>query len=81
MSYIYRLNETTIADEDGKKYTVYGIDAVNDNEYILESYSDIFFDRIKAEEFVSLCNECGLELIHLSDVVEDAITGQYAVFC
>ena len=29
MSYIYRLNETAIADEDGKQYTVYGIDAVN----------------------------------------------------
>ncbi len=28
MSYIYRLNETTVADEDGKQYTVYGIDAV-----------------------------------------------------
>ena len=54
MSYLYRLNETTVADEDGMKYTVYGIDVVNDNGYILESYSDIFFDRIQAEELVSL---------------------------
>ena len=81
MNYIYRLNETTITDENGEKYTVYGIDAVNDNGYILESHTDIFFDRLKAEEFVSLCNECELELIHLPDVVEDAITEQYAVFC
>ena len=80
MSYIYRLNETAVADEDGKQYTIYGINAVNDNGYILESRSDIFFDRIKAEEFVYLCNECGLELIHLSDVAEDAVTEQYAVF-
>ncbi len=29
MSYIYRLNETAVADEDGKKYTIYGINAVN----------------------------------------------------
>ena len=81
MSYIYRLNKTTVADEDGMKYTVYGIDVVNDNGYILESYSDIFFDRIQAEELVSLCNECGLKLIHLSYVVEDAVIEQYAVFC
>ena len=81
MNYIYRLNETTIADEDEKKYTVYGIDAVNDNGYILESHSDIFFGLLKAEKFVSLCNDCELKLIHLPDVIEDAITEQYAVFC
>ena len=62
MSYIYRLNETAIADENGEKYTVYGIDAVNDNGYILESHTNIFFDRLKAEKFVSLCNECELEI-------------------
>ena len=64
-----------------QKYTVYGIDAVNNNGYILESHTDIFFDRLKAEKFISLCNDCELELIHLPDVVEDAITEQYAVFC
>ncbi len=68
MSYIYRLNETAVADEDGKKYTVYGIDAVTDNGYILESRSDIFFDRIKAEEFISLYdavsgNLCSSEVV------------------
>ena len=81
MSYLYRLNETTIADEDGSNYTTFGIDAVSCSGQISASFSDIFFDRLKAEKFVCLCNECGLELTHLSDVVEDAVTEQYAVFC
>ncbi len=81
MNYIYRLNETIIADEYGKKYTSFGIDAVSCSGQIYASFPDIFFNRLKAEKFVALCNECGLELIHLSDVVEDAITEQYAVFC
>ena len=79
MTYIYRLNETTVTDEEGIKHVVYGIDAIDMCENILDTYTDIFFDRLKAEEFVALCNECKLELIHLPDVVEDAITEQYAV--
>ena len=81
MNYIYRLNETTVTDEEGKKHIVYGIDAIDKFGNVLASYTDIFFDRTKAENFVALCNECELELIHLPDVVEDAITEQYAVFC
>lgn len=81
MNYIYRLNEITGTDEEGTKHIVYGIDAVDKYGNILGSYTDIFFDRLKAEKFVSLCNECKLELIHLPDVLEDAIIEQYAVFC
>ena len=81
MNYIYRLNKTTVTDQERIKHIVYGIDAVDKCGNILDSYTDIFFDRIKTERFVALCNECELELIHLPDVVEDAITEQYAVFC
>ena len=80
MPYTYRLREDAIHDEEGKEYIVYGIEAVNREKKILSSFSDIFFDKQKAEAFVSLCNECKLELIHLADVVDDAITEQYAVF-
>ena len=81
MNYIYRLNEITITDEEDIKHIVYGIDAVDKCGNILTSYTDIFFDQTKTENFVALCNECELELIHLPDMVEDAITEQYAVFC
>ncbi len=74
MSYTYRLNETTVTDEDGEMYTVYGIDAVDESGNILESFPDIFFDLTKAEEFIDSCNICELHLIHLADVVEDVIS-------
>ena len=74
MSYAYRLNETTVTDEDGETYTVYGIEAVDESGNILESFHDIFFDRAKAEEFVDSCNKYEVLLIHLADVVEDAIS-------
>ena len=80
MPYTYRLRKDTIHDEKGKEYIVYGIEAVNSKKKILSSFSDIFFNRQKAEVFVNLCNECKLELVHLTDVVEDAITEQYAIF-
>ncbi len=80
MPYTYRLREDTIHDEEGKEYIVYGIEAVNSKKKVPSSFSDIFFDKQKAKTFVNLCNEGKLELIHLTDVVDDAITEQYAIF-
>lgn len=80
MNYLYRLNETNVTDEDRTDYIVYGIDAIDKCGNILASYTDILFDRAKAERFVALCNKHKLELIYLPDVIEDAITEQYAVF-
>ena len=73
MSYTYKLNETTVEDEDGNVYIVYGIDAADKAGNIIESFTDIFFERSNAESFVALCNECELSLIHLADVVEDVL--------
>ncbi len=79
MSYIYYMRADTIYDEDGKPYIVYGIEAINPQGEVLSSFPDVFFDKQKAENFVKLCNDSSLDIIHLSDVVEDSITEQYAV--
>ena len=79
MSYIYRLNETVVTDEEGIKHSVYGLDAFDENGNILKSVSDIFCDRSNAERLIALCNEHFLELCHLTDVIEDAIAEQYTV--
>ena len=71
--YTYSMRKDTIHDEERKAYTVYGIDAVNSEGKVLMSFSDVFFDRQKAERFVSLCNEGNLSLMHLADAVEDAL--------
>lgn len=69
----YTLRTDIITDEDKQKYTVYGITAIDNFGNILKTFEDIFFSKQKAEEFVKLCNEEKLELIHLQDVVEDAL--------
>ncbi len=79
MSYIYYMRTDTIYDEDGKPHIVYGIEAISLQGEVLSSFPDVFFDKQEAENFVKLCNDSGLDIIHLSDVVEDAIVEQYAV--
>lgn len=73
----YTLRTDIVTDEDNNKHTVYGVDALDRFENVLESVADIFFDKLKAEEFIKLCNEEKLELIHLQDVIEDVLEDMY----
>ena len=69
----YTLRCDTVTDEDGCAHTVYGITARNCFGKTLATFADIFFDKQKAINFVSLCNSERLELVHLADAVEDAL--------
>ena len=40
----------------------------------LMNVPDLFLDEHKALEFADLCNEQQLELVHLSDVIEDILS-------
>ena len=73
MQVIYKLRTDIVLDEDNCEYTVYGITALDSYENVLMTVEDIFFDKQKAEEFVELCNNEKLELIHLQDVIDDVI--------
>lgn len=73
MNCTYKLNETTVYDEEGNAHIVYGVDVVDDHENIIESITDVFFERTKAEKVVKMCNKYNLALIHLRDVLEDII--------
>lgn len=73
----YTLRTDILTDEDNNKHTVYGVDALDRFENVLESVADIFFDKLKAEEFIKLCNEEKLELMHLQDVIEDVLEDMY----
>lgn len=63
-------------NEERKTHTVYGIEAVSPEGKILLGFSDIFFDRQKAEHFVYLCNDGRLSLFHLPYAVEEALAEQ-----
>ncbi len=76
MVYKYALTENIAYDEDNNPHSIYGIKAINSNGETIKAYSDVFFDREEAEQFVRRCNDGELSLIHLQDVVEDAVTAQ-----
>lgn len=67
------LRTDVVTDEENQKYTVYGITSLDSFGNVLNTFEDIFFSKQKAEEFVELCNDEKLELIHLQDVVEDVL--------
>lgn len=69
----YILRTDIVTDNRNQKYTTYGISAINNINNVLKTFPHIFFSKDKAEEFVELCNDEKLELIHLQDVVEDAL--------
>lgn len=71
---IYSLAEGDFTDEEGVNHKTYGISAKDFNGNISASYPDIFFDKHDAENLVNLCNKNKLELCHLSDVIEDALS-------
>lgn len=73
MPHTYRLNETFFKDKDGLLYKLYGIDAVDESGRIVESFKNVFFLRSRAVNFVNLCNECELSLIHLANAIDDAL--------
>lgn len=73
VSCTYRMRQDTVCDEDGAPHTVFGIEAVTSDDEILMSFPDVFFEIEKAQDFVRLCNEGHLSLLHLPDVVEDAL--------
>lgn len=69
----YRVRKDIVQDEERKMHTVYGIEAIGSEGEVLLSYSDLFFDRQKAERFANLCNDGGLSLLHFPEAVADAL--------
>ena len=76
MNITYRIRNDEICDQNGNKYTVFGVDVFDDEEKIIKSVKDIFFDYAQAQDFVRRCNTEKLELIHLDDVVYNEIVKQ-----
>lgn len=73
MKITYDLRTDSVYDEDGALHTVYGIEAFTNKKTKVASIADVFFDKQKAEEFIKLCNDLKLSLVHLPDVIEDVL--------
>lgn len=77
MRYVYEVNQEKNSHIDIGTYDSYGINVyvcVNDRNMFLMNVPDLFLDEHKALEFAKLCNEEQLELVHLSDVIEDILS-------
>ena len=73
MKITYCLRTDKVFDEDGVLHTVYGIEAFTKSKHKVASVADVFFNKQKAEDFIRLCNELKLSLVHLPDVIEDVL--------
>ena len=68
--FLYITHKEIKTSEEGNKYVCYGIN-VYENNKLIKSLSDVFLDKITAENFTEACNRCQLHPIHLNDVIED----------
>lgn len=73
MKITYRLRTDKVFDEEGVLHIVYGIEAFSKSRHKVASIADIFLDKQKAADFIKLCNDHKLSLIHLPDVIEDML--------
>ncbi len=70
--FTYQTQEEKIYHPLTGSYTAYGILVVCQSK-LIEYVSNVFLNRAEAEDFVGLCNELELDVIHLHDVIEDTI--------
>jgi len=78
MKYYYSVRTDIVSTEDGESAIVYGVDVTDENGLLLQSIPDIFFDKSKAEDFARDCNDGGLDIVHIMDVVEDVLEEMYS---
>lgn len=70
MKITYRLRTDKVRNEEGVSHIVYGIEGFARNKHKVVSVADVFFDKQKAENFIKLCSDLKLSLVHLPDVIE-----------
>lgn len=70
--YCYKVMEQQAYNEYIGTFTTYGIGVWESSRpECLLRVADVTTDRVEAENLAQLCNEAGLEPIHLADVVEN----------
>lgn len=69
---IYKIVEEHLNNPECGCYTTFGICVYNDktNETVC-CVSDVFLEKERATEFVRICNESNLDIVHLPSVIEN----------
>ncbi len=66
----YKLFRECLLDENGNKYTTYGIKAVEKGRTV-SKVSDVGCNWISVLRLCRKCNRLKLDIVHLQDVAED----------
>ena len=77
----YQFVEETLTKPELGTYTAFAIRAYEekDGKQMIHSHiSDVFLNKKEAEHFVELCNRLQLDIVHLPDVIEDALAGAFS---
>ena len=77
----YETLEETLSKPELGTYTAFAIRAYEEKDgkqITLSHISDVFLNKAEAEHFVELCNRLQLDIIHLPDVIEDALAGAFS---
>jgi hypothetical protein len=69
----YELTNNIIDGKENLRYTTYGVRALDSLGNPQAVYADVSTDRQSVEALVGKCNEGGLHLLHLEDVLLDLI--------
>ena len=69
VSNMYKINITTVTNEDGETAQSYGI------TYDSREIYDISTDKEKVERLIALCNEGNLSPIHIDNIIDDFLVG------
>lgn len=71
---VYKLIEEECENELLGHYTSFGINAVDsDTNQSIAYISDVFLDKINAENYIFLFNEEHLDIVHLENAIEDIL--------
>ena len=70
---VYTVKKSIAVGEDGKKITMYGIEAWEKGLKVISTTTDVFFDKKEAETFAEQCTTLGLAPEHLFEVIEDVL--------
>lgn len=72
----YQVVKEAMRNHEIGAYTAFGICAYHverTRKEKIAQYSDVFLNTEAAERFVAVCNKLQLDVVHLPEVIEDAI--------
>ncbi len=79
MKYTYCIRTDVVTDDENKRFTVYGVNALDSKNNLIKAIPDMFFNRCEAESFIIRCNAKRLDVSMLSSCAEEEVARRYTI--